>query len=184
MLRHIIQDIDSIKKAFQKNDIVKLKSISNNIIEKAAIKNDSLLAELSLIAYSLYKLISKVHIRSDPKFSRIKTKIIGELDKSMYSLKRKEVEKFKKDLKGIVNEIIKLDSKMGNYVKNIYENAKIKQASRAYAFGLSLSQAAQLTGSEKKNLQEYIGNTRMHDEVGITLGIKKRLTILKKELGL
>jgi hypothetical protein len=71
---------------------------------------------------------------------------------------------------------------MGNYVSNLYEKARIKMASSAYGLGLSLSQAAMLTGADKKQLLNYIGITKMHDEIKETKGIASRIKSLKKAL--
>ena len=43
--------------------------------------------------------------------------------------------------------------------------ARIKQASRAYSMGLSLGEAASLTGANKTQLLRYIGSTKIHDQI-------------------
>jgi len=48
-------------------------------------------------------------------------------------------------------------------------------ASSAYAFGLSLGSAADLTGADSKELMQYIGATKIHDEEEIELNISQRI---------
>jgi len=82
-------------------------------------------------------------------------------------------------LKSAINHIRDIDSELGNYAQNVYEKAKVKQASLAYSYGLSLAQSADLTGADKKDLQSYIGFTKMSDEESEQKSIYTRV----KELG-
>ncbi len=88
------------------------------------------------------------------------------------------------ELQKAVEDISKIDSEMSNYAIAVFDKAKTKLASTAYSFGLSLEQAAALTGAGRKELLNYIGATRMHDEAGVSLGISERLKKLKEVLSL
>ncbi|MEM4327213.1 MAG: hypothetical protein QXZ13_03555, partial [Candidatus Diapherotrites archaeon] len=90
---------------------------------------------------------------------------------------------FKKHLKETIEKIEEIDQNLSHYAKAMYEKAKIKQASTAYALGLSLSQAATLTGANKKELQKYIGITRIHDEEPYKESIAERLSVLRNIIG-
>ncbi len=180
MLQPLIIKIQKLRELFQKTRIIDLKDFSNKCIEEAALKNDRILAEISLISYSLYKLLSKVHIKDDKNWNKLKSNILDSIDNCTRLLYQKNVQAFEKSLNKVVFNISSVDKNLGHFVQSLLDKARVKQASRAYAFGLSLSQAAELTKADKKNLQQYIGQTIIHDDFGITLGINTRLTNLKE----
>ncbi len=179
MISDLVNATNNIRKAFEKNDLVKLRQLSNDLIEEAALKSDTVLAQLSLISYSLQKLLSKPHIAEAEKWLKIKTKIDVSLKKASNYLNEKNFKAFRKELDGISNNVFEVDSSMGNYVANIYEKAKVKQASRAYALGLSLMQSVNLTGTNEKDLLNYIGITKIHDRERAVKGIKQRKKVLE-----
>lgn len=179
MISDLVNSTEKIMKAFEKNDQVKLRQLSNNLIEEAALKSDKVLAQLSLISYSLQKLLSKPHIIEAEKWNKIKVKILSSLKKASIELNRKSFDGFKKELDNISDKVFEVDAVMSHYIANIYEKAKIKQASRAYAFGLSLMQATSLTGADEKDLLLYIGATKIHDREKSIKGIKERKQLLE-----
>jgi hypothetical protein len=179
MISDLVEATVQIRTAFEKNDLVKLRQLSNNLIEEAAIKSDEILAQLSLISYSLQKLLSKPHIIEAQKWGQIRKTIIFSLKKASEHLRKKNFNEFKKELNGISEKVFEVDASMGNYVANIYEKAKVKQASRAYALGLSLMQSLSLTKAEEKDLLSYIGATKIHDREKHIKGIKGRKKMLE-----
>ncbi|MBU2100572.1 hypothetical protein KKG83_04895 [Candidatus Micrarchaeota archaeon] len=179
MISDLVESTDKIRKAFERNDLVKLRQLSNGLIEEAALKSDKVLAQLSLISYSLQKLLSKPHIIETQKWAEIRKTIIFSLNQASMHLKKKNFGEFKKELNGISEKVFEVDSSMGNYIANIYEKAKIKQASRAYALGLSLMQSVSLTGADEKELLNYIGATKIHDREKSIKGINERKKFLE-----
>jgi len=110
---------------------------------------------------------------------KIKSTIIFSLKKASDHLKNKNFNEFKKELDHISDKVFRVDASMGHYTANLYEKAKIKQASRAYAFGLSLMQAVNLTGANEKELLFYIGGTKIHDKEKSIKGINERKKLLE-----
>ena len=53
---------EALVTAFQANNSVDLKRLANDSIREAAVENDKELAELAVIAYTLYKILSKDHL--------------------------------------------------------------------------------------------------------------------------
>lgn len=179
MILDLIEATDKIRIAFQKNNLFKLRQLSNDLIEEAALSSDKLKAQLSLIAYSLQKLISKPHIVEAQKWSKIKSSVDSSLRKALILLKKKDLAGFEKELDNISVKVLEVDSSLGYYVANVYEKAKLKQASRAYAFGLSLRQSASLTETNEKDLLNYIGATKIHDREKNVKGIAERKKLLE-----
>lgn len=180
MQKELMEELEKLKNAFEKDNLLELKEISNKSIENAAFLSDKLLAEVSLIAYSLSKLSSKEHIVKNPKWSAVKKTILNSLSKAISSLRENRLQEFKRNLSRISENVTDADEHLGHYVLNIYNKAKLKQASRAYAFGLSLSSAADLTGADKRQLLAYLGATKIHEEEKSKLKIRDRLKHLTK----
>jgi len=171
-----------LRQDFAKAKPFRLKALSKELIEEAALNNDKLKALMALIAYSLYKLCSKAHVLESPKWKFAREQILQHLDKGIVELRAKKFKEFELELQKAVEDISKIDSEISNYAVAVFEKAKTKLASTAYSFGLSLGQAAALTGAGKKDLLNYIGFTKMHDEAGVSLGISERLKKLKEVL--
>ena len=174
--------LDAITKAFQAEKSQDLKQIGNDSIEEAAIESSPEMANLSVIAYCLYKMSSKNHFVRNRKWDAVKNSILLHLHKSRKGLEKENFGKFKKNLHNVINSIQKIDHELSNYARDLHEKAKIKQASTAYASGVSLSQAAALTGADKKEVQRYIGITRIHDEQEAFYDLEERLKKLKELL--
>ena len=174
--------IRRMRKYFQQRKLIQLKDLSNDCIKEAVMHNDPLYAELAVIAYSLHKLLSKVHIVENKKFPSLQHNVLESLDKSIRAIERHDISGFENSLKNTVKNVNAIDQKMGNYAQKIYDKSKVKMASSAYAYGLSLGKASQLTGAHRKDVQKYIGFTTIHDELREKIGIKPRVDALKKAL--
>ena len=159
-----------------------LKRIGNDAISDAATNNDSELAAISVISYALYKMLTKEHFTQSPRWPKISQSITSSLQKCLNAIESGNIAYFEKSMKSAIGQIKEIDDELSNYARNIYEKAKIKQASTAYAMGMSINQAAELTQANRSELQRYIGVTRIHDEHPSGKGIVQRLSILKNTL--
>jgi len=183
MSRHLRKRVEEISKEFARKNGVKLRIIANRTLSQAVLSNDMILAEIALIAYCLHKLSLKEHVIKSPKWKAARKQIISNLSAAAFSLKGDDLGAFVKRLDATVTRIEGIDDRLGHFAMNLFEKARVKLASDAYALGLSLSRAAELTGCDKRKLQGYIGITKMHDEEGGTLGIGERLSLLETALG-
>ncbi len=176
-------DIEETLRLFDKKKIMDLRGISNRLVREAALSNDYSKAELGTIAYALHKIETKSHFVRNPQWGKVKQEISSHLNQAALAAKEDKREELMEALKTIIKNIMEIDNELGNYAQNIYEKAKVKQASQAYSYGLSISQAASLTGADQKELQSYIGFTTMHDEEPEAKNIKQRVNELKQILG-
>lgn len=182
MLKRLIEEAVDLRQFFKKEKAFRLKELSAELIRESALHDDKFKALMALIAYSLFKLESKTHIKKSQKWPSAKERILKHLDNAILELRQKRFKDSETELQNAVEDISRIDSEISNYALNVFEKAKTKLASTAYSFGLSLSQAAMLTGADKKNLLNYIGFTKMHDEAGVSIGINERLKALKEVL--
>lgn len=183
MPKELTAELKTIKRLFKEDRIVELRHKSNQLIEESILGLDRARGELSLLAYSLQKILSKPHILNNKNWPAAKNRILMLLSGAISLLEKRRLRDFRKRLNSTSREVSLVDRKMGRFVLNTSEKARIKQASRAYALGLSLGQAAALTGADKRKLSSYIGSTKIHDESGFGEGIEGRLSRLRGLLG-
>ncbi len=164
MFKPLAYDLDEVVKLFRQNRVLELRGLSNRLIKEASMENDLAKAELGVIAYALHKMETKQHFINNPKWNKLKSIISSDLESASFFAENNQNKQFVSKIKKVVSKIVSVDSDLGNYAQNIYEKAKVKQASLAYSYGLSVSQSAELTGADKKELQSYIGFTKMIDE--------------------
>lgn len=153
--------IKNMKKAFLRGDARKLKKISNEAIENAVLSRDKGLVLVSLVSYALYKMLTKPHYHYAPGWKDFVNEVVNHLEKC-----EKDPRAIQETLgKKLVEDIRKMDELHGRFMDDLMEKARVKQASRAYAMGLSLSSAIELTGADKFKLHAYIGKTKIHEEI-------------------
>ena len=182
MFKSMSFDLKEVARLFKQKKGLELRGLSNRLIREAAIEENYAKAELGVISYALHKLGTKEHISKSEKWHKVKLIISSDLNGAEYAAEQNNSKMLIKKLKSIVNHITTIDSELGNYAQNIYEKAKVKQASLAYSYGLSLAQSAELTGADKKELQGYIGFTKMSDEGTEQKSILQRVTDLEEWL--
>ena len=157
-----MKTLEKLRNAFRRKNTSALKRLSNRAIEQAALTEDADLVNISLIAYALYKLVSKPHILKSEQWKQFVEDVDGDLQEAI-ELKGKSKPIRELLEKDIISDIAEIDSAVGNYARDIVEKARVKQASRIYAMGLSLDKAISLTGADRFQLLQYIGSTVIHD---------------------
>ena len=166
--------------AFQNGNSMQLKEASNEATREAVVGNDAVFARIAIIAYSLSKLASKQHVVESGSWGKTKKAILDSLERLAMLLRKNKRDEFVNALNSFENEVRHVDEALGNYVRNIIEKAKVKVSSGAYAQGLSLSSAAELTGADKTDLQNYIGITKIHDEEETKLFMTERMKKIRR----
>jgi hypothetical protein len=182
VVKTLLFDVNEVSTLFANNKVFELRGISNRLIREAAIENNYAKAELATISYALHKLETKEHIATNQKWLNVKNRILKNFVEAIKAIKLNDNKDFFQQLKEVILDIDKLDADLGHFAQSLYEKAKVKQASQAYSYGLSISQAADLTGANKKELQSYIGFTKMNDEEPEIKTIKTRVSELKELL--
>ena len=176
-------DITETERLFSEKRIMELRGLSNRLIREASLRNDYAKAELGVIAYALHKMETKSHFVQSQQWNRIKQAILQHLHEGAEAARRENAQVLMDSLKQIIKNIRGIDDELGNYAQNIYDKAKVKQASLAYSYGLSIAQSAALTGTDQKELQSYIGFTTMPDEESEIKSIGERVKELRQLVG-
>ncbi len=169
-----------IKNAFKARDSFKLREIADDAIKEAVVKYDKDLARIAVLAYSLSKILSKLHFRKREEWHRFEKEMERELAIFVGEVKRGET---REACERMIELIRSIDESAGNYARNLVEKAKVKMASTAYALGLSLESAANLTEANKYELMRYIGITKVHDRpYSETISPSERYSLLRRVL--
>jgi hypothetical protein len=80
----------------------------------------------------------------------------------------------------VLASIGKIDDEDRRFVKGILQKGKLKIASVLYAQGISLGNAAEITGAEKRELLLYAGQTMMFDRLCEKKSIEERMKDLRE----
>lgn len=180
--RHL-EFLERIESAFDAQNSFDLKEISNDAGKIAVSSFDKSAAKIAVLAYSLSKMVSKEHIIKNTSWTEAKKHIFDLLHEASALLRKNKHDEFSKKLELLEKIVKKADQQMGNYVRNLWDKAKIKISSTAYAQGLSLSQAAELVDANKAELQNYIGITKIHDEEKTGYSMKQRMKVARAIFG-
>ena len=169
-----------IASALRERDVRAMRKINDRCIDETAIKFGQHTYLYALISYVLSKVISK------PRYYR--QKATKDSLARVSSLLR-QCENFAKaadygPLLSCQNKILlaieKMDEADRRFVKGIIAKGKLKIASNLYAKGISLGSAAEMAGTDKRELLLYAGQTMMFDRLREKKSIKDRMKDLRE----
>jgi len=162
--------------ATKKEDVKEIKEQSNHIIHNASIYQDRDSILVSVILYSISKVLERAEEKNKIKLVISKIKI--HLEGAIRFLKIDNKIKFEQELKHLNLELNKLDPKLKLHIKEVFEKAKVNKASRLYEHGISAGRTADLLGITTWELMEYSGATGI-SEKGVTKSVKDRIKIAR-----
>ncbi|MBI4399121.1 hypothetical protein HY570_00075 [Candidatus Micrarchaeota archaeon] len=172
--------INDIYDAFIDVEIRALRKISNDCITEYSIEHSYDLFLLSLISYSIAKLLEKPHYWKDKTRATLAGKADKALQRSIIFAKEKNQEGFTNSLNQVIQEMTQADVQDKRFVRDMFEKARVKAAARLYAQGISLGAASELTQIDKRDILEYAGKTMMFDKFGKTKKMKERLRDVRR----
>lgn len=173
---HILEVLKATKEAVKKEDVVKLKELSNQTIHSASINQDTESITLAVIIYSLGKILERTNYRDFPSWNNFLKEFMNNIERAINALKEKDEENFRLELKKVRREISKLPVNFKNNIQSVFRKAEINKASKIYEHGISMEQTAKLLGISLWDLAEYAGQSGASDiNLTVTLDIKKRL---------
>jgi len=168
--------LKSTLSAVKKEDVVKLKDLSNRTVHTASIQQDSDNILIAVIVYSLSKIIERKKYTYYKEWPEFYKGYLENLKLAIDFLEKNKAEQFRKSLKDIQKEINKLSPKFKKYIKDVFRKAEINKASRIYEHGISMEKTAKLLGISIWELAEYAGQTGISDvNLSVTLDIEKRV---------
>lgn len=169
-----------IANALRDHDVRAMRKINDRCIEETAIKFEQPTYLFALISYVLAKIISK------PRYLKQK-KSKDSLSSLTLSLRLCEQQASSADYSGllatqekILESIERMDDEDRRFVKGILQKGKLKIASTLYAQGISLGNAAEMTGTDKREVLLYAGQTMMFDRLREKKSIEERMRDLRE----
>jgi len=169
-----------ISSALRDHDVRAMRKINDRCVEETAIKFGQHTYLFALISYVLSKIISKPRYFSQKESKETLAKILALLKQCEGYAKTADYSDLHKAQNKVLVAIEKLDDEDRRFVKGILMKGKLKIASVLYAQGISLGNAAEITGTEKRELLLYAGQTMMFDRLKEKKGIEERMKDLRE----
>jgi len=152
----VVGSLEFLKKLLsEKNiDTSKLRDYSSNLMEEVSLNKNQDSISLSVLSYSLYKILSKN--------SSIDTKPLLSLIDEVLEDKDSKV-RFRASLKKLFDQIKKYDVNLDANVLHIIKQAYINKGIKLYENGLSIGKASEIMGISKWEIMEYLGSSNIVD---------------------
>lgn len=160
-------------------DTVLLRELSNRTLHTSSISQDDDAVSMAVIIYSFSKIFERNY--SEYKdWDKFYSSIKDGLKKAIKNLESNNVPDFELTIKQIISDIDKLDAKLRDYIKIVFESARIHKASRIHEHGISVGRTAELLGISEWELMEYVGKTGISDApLSRTLSINERMKTVR-----
>ena len=155
--KEIVKDLIQAQEILNKKDSsisLQLKELSDHAIEDVALQKDLDLISVTVLIYSLGKVIQRMPPEEIKDLS-------VEIGFAIKFLKENSYSRYNKAVKSMFNIIRKSDAKVKLHLQDVMQAAKIKKGAILLGKGLSIGQAAGLMGLSNWDLQSYAGKTTM-----------------------
>lgn len=154
---HIVKVLESVKNALKKEDVVKLKELSNQTIHTASTEQDTDSITLAVLVYSVGKIIERQSQYNSKECTDFCNFAHSQIEKAILALKKNDEKLFREILGRIMNSVKKLSPKIKKDIEDVFRKARINKASKIYEHGISMEQTANLLGITMYELANYAG---------------------------
>jgi len=178
--KDIIKIIKEALVAINEKNIVQLRDISDHTLHNSSIFQDKHSTSIAVIIYSLAKIYQKNQYKAYKGWNEFNKKCISLLNQASEAITKANIKEYEHKIKQIYTLIDSLDSRLGRYITEVLNQAKIKKSSRIFEHGISAGRAAELLGISSWDLMNYLGKTKIIDaKPAPTKPIKERLAIAR-----
>jgi len=172
----ILSALNQASAAINRNDVVKLRDLSNQTISSGSIFQDEDIVTVAILMYSLSKIFERTDYKETKSWNLFYKSIISNLGNAKNELIKNNFKGYNKSIASLFNTVDKLDSKLKTYVKDLMAKAEITRGSRFYEHGLSIGRIADLIGISRWDLMEYSGKTGIADvKESVTKNVRERV---------
>lgn len=151
-------------------DLEELKKLSDHAIEDVALHKDLDLISITVLIYSIYKIISSIPIEESKD-------LLSGLKSAKNSLEQNNLSRYNQNIKLLFNLVSKSNIKVKEHLQDVMQAARIKKGTVLLQKGLSIGQAAGLMGLSNWDLQQYAGRTTAIEQHYEAISVKKRLAL-------
>lgn len=174
--KNLLDVLRNTRKALKTDDSITLKELSSRTVHSASIYKDPDSIAIAVTVYALSKILERKKYTGYKEWPAFFKKICKNIDKSIEDLEKKNIKKFREDLKDIRITVNALSGNLKGYVQDIFRKAQINKASRLYEHGISAAETAKLLNITQFELAEYVGQTGIADvNLSVTIPIKDRI---------
>ena len=172
---HVINVLEETKQAIDREDVLKLKELSNLTLHSASVNQDTGSITIAVIVYSLSKIIERRDTFKIINWKVFIKKIEGIISLSITALKEDKIDKYEKYMALLRKTITSTALNIKPVIQEVLRKASINKASKIYEHGISLGQTVKILGITEWELSEYAGQTKVSDvKYNITLSAEKR----------
>ena len=169
-----------IGSALRNHDVRAMRKINNRCVEETALRFQQPTYNYALITYVLAKILSKPRYFKQGKGRELISTVDRLLRMCEGFAKTAEYGLLVAAQGKILSSMEKLDDEDRRFVKGILQKAKLKIASTLYAQGISLGNASEIAGADKRELLLYAGQTMMFDRLQEKKSMEQRMKELRE----
>lgn len=173
-----------VRKALDEMDAPKIKDLSNHTIHNASIFQDNFSISVATAIYSLAKIIENERLRRQhpEEWKKFLKKVNNALDDIKDCSADKKCLALDDKIKALIKIIAVADERFTEYIGFVMEKAKTKKGAEMYRHGISLSRAADILEISLWELMDYVGKTKIHDEMS-KMSVMERFNKAKEFFG-
>lgn len=175
---NILRIFQETKEAVSRGDSVKIKNLSNQTNNTAALTNDPDNIAAAVVVYSFSKIMEKEDYKKLPGWEKFYTIYLSTIDKIIDAIKKGDDEAYRRNIKLIRGALGKVSGMLGQYIQDVFRKASINKASKLYEHGISMERTASLLGVTLFELADYAGQKPTSDISQLrTMDIKSRIKL-------
>ena len=173
---HLVQVLQQASEAIKRNDVAKLKELSNQTIHTASIHKDTDSISVATILYSIGKILEREEFKKFKGCAEFCGNVGNILEEAVNALKKNDEATFKNKLQEVMTSIKKLSPNSRKNVEEVFRKAQINKASKIYEHGISMENTANLLGITMFELAGYSGGKEVSDTPEAkTVDVKTRI---------
>ena len=165
----VLSEVIGILKVKEEKDAAEIRELSNHTIHNASVFQDEASVSIAILIYSLSKIIERKQWQLDYG------SIASMLENAKEFLENEKFEEYTKSIKKLFGLISNIDNKLKLYIEEVINQAQIKKGSKLYEHGISVARAAEVLGISQWELMDYIGKTKLTEEIPDIIDLKTRI---------
>ena len=169
-----------IGSALRNHDVRAMRKINNRCVEETALRFQQPTYNYALITYVLAKILSKPRYFKQGRGKELMSAVDKLLRSCEGFAKVAEYDSLVAAQGKILASMEKMDDEDRRFVKGILQKAKLKTASTLYAQGISLGNASEIAGADKREILLYAGQTMMFDRLTEKKSMEQRMKELRE----
>ncbi len=156
-----------------------LKRLGAEMGEAALVENDPAFVEVSVVAYSVHKVLDKPYLAALPEWEPVRQHVITRVEAAVDALKSARAGEVVDCLRAASEEVDHFTITQGRFPGGIALKARVKLAADIYAHGASLGRAAELSGAPKQDVLSYLGVTALPGKYPVAVPVSERMSLLR-----